>query len=277
MCYTFLRKKLKAYQMKKNRKEQILNLLTAQGYTSVSDLASRFNVTTETIRRDLNQLERENLVKRIHGGAIASEKRSPEVEYQNRGQFLREEKKNIAQYASGLINDGETVIILSGTTTLAMAEFLLQKKNLTVITNSILLCKELASTQDIELYILGGKVRNGNYSISGPIAMDNLAVFNPDKVVIGIGGISVEKGLTDHRMDETLLTRNCLKTAGTTIGIADHSKFGTITSYTIGPSHMLNYLITSEMTPENVCEPYIKEGIKVVRVRNSEAEISASS
>ena len=263
--------------MKKNRKEQILNLLTAQGYTSVSDLASRFNVTTETIRRDLNQLERENLVKRIHGGAIASEKRSPEVEYQNRGQFLREEKKNIAQYASGLINDGETVIILSGTTTLAMAEFLLQKKNLTVITNSILLCKELASTQDIELYILGGKVRNGNYSISGPIAMDNLAVFNPDKVVIGIGGISVEKGLTDHRMDETLLTRNCLKTAGTTIGIADHSKFGTITSYTIGPSHMLNYLITSEMTPENVCEPYIKEGIKVVRVRNSEAEISASS
>lgn len=260
--------------MKTNRKEQILNLLTARGYTNVTDLASRFNVTTETIRRDLNELEQENLVKRIHGGAIASAKRSPELEYQNRGHFLMEEKKSIAHCAADLINDGDTVIILSGTTTLAMAEFLLQKKNLTVITNSVLLCAELASTQDIELYIIGGKVRNGNYSISGPIAMENLTVFNPDKVVIGIGGISAEKGLTDHRLDETLLTRNCLKTAGITIGVADHSKFGTITSYTIGPSRMLNYLITSDRTTERACEPYTKEGIKVIRVACPDIENS---
>lgn len=251
--------------MKSNRQQQILTLLTARGYTNVTELAARFNVTTETIRRDLNELEKENLVNRIHGGAIAASKRSPEVEYQNRGQYLIQEKKEIARCAADLINDGDTVIILSGTTTLAMAEFLQQKKNLTVITNSVLLCAELASTQDVELYIIGGKVRNGNYSISGPIAMENLTVFNPDKVVIGIGGISIEKGLTDHRMDETLLTRNCLKAGGTNIGLADHSKFGTITSYTIGPSHMLDYLITSDKTTESACAPFNKEGIHVIR------------
>ena len=258
--------------MKTGRKQQILNLLTARGYTNVTELASRFNVTTETIRRDLNELEQENLVMRIHGGAIAAAKRSPEVEYQNRGQYLMQEKKDIARYAAELINDGETVIIMSGTTTLAMSEFLLQKKNLTVITNSILLCAELAASQNIEVFILGGKVRNGNFSVSGPISMENLSVFNPDKTIIGIGGISIEKGLTDHRMDETLLTRNCLKAAGMTIGVADHSKFGTITSYTIGPSRMLNYLITSDVTPESACAPYIKEGIHVVRVESPQEE-----
>ena len=259
--------------MKSNRQQQILNILTARGYTNVAELAARFNVTTETIRRDLNELEKENLVNRIHGGAIAAAKRAPEVEYQNRGQYLIQEKKDIARCAAELIDDGDTVIILSGTTTLAIAEFLLQKKNLTVITNSVLLCAELAAAKDIEIYIIGGKVRNGNYSISGPIAIENLNVFNPDKVIIGIGGISVEKGLTDHQMDETLLTRCCLKAAGTNIGLADHSKFGTITSYTIGPCRMLDYLITSEITPESACEPYVKEGIQVIRVNSTDDQL----
>lgn len=259
--------------MKTNRQQQILNLLTAHGYTNVSELASRFNVTTETIRRDLNELEQENLVTRIHGGAIAAAKRSPELEYQNRNRHLMQEKKAIARCAAEMISDGDTVIIMSGTTTLAMAEFLLPKKNLTVITNSILLCAELASGFNNEVLVIGGKVRNGNYSISGQIALDNLTLFNPDKVVIGIGGISAEKGLTDHRLDETLLTRSCLKAAGVTIGVADHSKFETITSYTIGPSRMLDYLITSDVTPESVCAPYIKEGIHVIQVPMLEDEI----
>lgn len=259
--------------MKENRKQQILSLLTSKGYTNVTEMASRFNVTTETIRRDLNELEQENLVKRIHGGAIAAAKRSSELEYQNRGQYLMQEKKGIARKAVEMINDGETVIIMSGTTTQAMAEFLIRKKNLTVITNSVLLCAELAASQDIEVYILGGKVRNGNFSVSGPISMENLSVFNPDKTIIGIGGISLEKGLTDHRMDETLLTRSCLKSAGVTIGVADHSKFGTVTSYTIGPARMLQYLVTSDITPETTCDPYIREGIRVIRAESTgEAE-----
>ena len=154
----------KGQKMKDNRKQQILNLLTARGYTNVTELASRFNVTTETIRRDLNELEQENLVKRIHGEAIAAAKRSSELEYQNRGQYLMQEKKDIARKAAELINDGETVVITSGTTTQAMAEFLLRKKNLTVVTNSVLLCADLAAGQGIELFMLGGKVRNGNFS-----------------------------------------------------------------------------------------------------------------
>ena len=255
--------------MKDNRKQQILNLLTARGYTNVTELASRFNVTTETIRRDLNELEQENLVKRIHGGAIAAAKRSSELEYQNRGQYLMQEKKDIARKAAELINDGETVVITSGTTTQAMAEFLLRKKNLTVVTNSVLLCADLAAGQGIELFMLGGKVRNGNFSVSGPISIENLSVFNPDKTIIGIGGISLEKGLTDHRMDETLLTRSCLKAAGVTIGLADHSKFGTVTRYTIGPARMIQYLVTSDITPETVCEPYNREGIRVLRAEST--------
>ena len=255
--------------MKDNRKQQILNLLTARGYTNVTELASRFNVTTETIRRDLNELEQENLVKRIHGEAIAAAKRSSELEYQNRGQYLMQEKKDIARKAAELINDGETVVITSGTTTQAMAEFLLRKKNLTVVTNSVLLCADLAAGQGIELFMLGGKVRNGNFSVSGPISIENLSVFNPDKTIIGIGGISLEKGLTDHRMDETLLTRSCLKAAGVTIGLADHSKFGTVTSYTIGTARMIQYLVTSDITPETVCEPYNREGIRVLRAEST--------
>ena len=199
----------------------------------------------------------------------AAAKRSSELEYQNRGQYLMQEKKDIARKAAELINDGETVVITSGTTTQAMAEFLLRKKNLTVVTNSVLLCADLAAGQGIELFMLGGKVRNGNFSVSGPISIENLSVFNPDKTIIGIGGISLEKGLTDHRMDETLLTRSCLKAAGVTIGLADHSKFGTVTSYTIGPARMIQYLVTSDITPETVCEPYNREGIRVLRAEST--------
>ena len=255
--------------MKDNRKQQILNLLTARGYTNVTELTGLLNSSESTIRRDLNELEQENLVKRIHGGAIAAAKRSSELEYQNRGQYLMQEKKDIARKAAELINDGETVVITSGTTTQAMAEFLLRKKNLTVVTNSVLLCADLAAGQGIELFMLGGKVRNGNFSVSGPISIENLSVFNPDKTIIGIGGISLEKGLTDHRMDETLLTRSCLKAAGVTIGLADHSKFGTVTSYTIGPARMIQYLVTSDITPETVCEPYNREGIRVIRAEST--------
>ena len=88
--------------MKDNRKQQILSLLTARGYTNVTELAARFNVTTETIRRDLNELEQENLVKRIHGGAIAAAKRSSELEYHNRGQYLMQEKKDMNRSGADL-------------------------------------------------------------------------------------------------------------------------------------------------------------------------------
>ncbi|MBQ3532490.1 MAG: DeoR/GlpR transcriptional regulator [Oscillospiraceae bacterium] len=245
------------------RRESIKDMLNSAGFVNVQELVSRFQVSSETIRRDLEYLEKEGVVKRIHGGAVSVRPHASESAYQTRQQQHPGEKQAIARAAAELISDGDTVIIAPGTTALEVAGCLRGHKDLTVITNSLPVAMELANCPGVNLFCLGGHVRGDDFSTAGITAVENLMIFNASKLIIGIGGITPERGLTDYRMDESALLRTFIEKAQCVIGIADHSKFGVVSIYNICPADKLDHLVTDSGTPEELCRPYRDMGVTV--------------
>jgi DeoR family fructose operon transcriptional repressor len=113
------------------------------------------------------------------------------------------------------------------------------------------------------VFCLGGRVRGEDYSSSGVMSLDNLEIFNTNKLIMSIGGITPDRGLTDYRMDESALVRSFIDNADCVIGIADHSKFGVVSRYNICPAARLTHLITDSGTPEILYKPYQEAGVHV--------------
>lgn len=249
--------------MMRDRKPRIMEMLAAKGFVNVQELADFFDVTTETIRRDLAAMEKAGLLNKVHGGAVATSQHTAEVTYQNRKTLQEQEKREIARKAASLISDGDTVIILSGTTTLALAEFLAEKKDLNVVTNSLLLAVALTEHPSITVHMLGGTVRKGNFSLSGVLANQTVGLFNASMVITGVGGMTPEQGLTEHTLEDALLLRECMKVSDVLICLADHTKFGFIAQYNVCPAKQVCRLITTSMTPDIVCQHYHSMGVQV--------------
>ena len=253
--------------MQQLRRESIKELLHSTGFVNVQELVGQFGVSSETIRRDLETLEKEGVVHRVHGGAVSAQPLVRESAYTLRRQNHAPEKEAIARTAAGLIEDGDTVIIAPGTTTLHIAAHLRARTGLNVITNSLPIAMELAGCPGVRVFCLGGELRGDDFSTSGITAMQNLALFNAGKLLIGIGGISLQHGLTDYRMDESALLRSFVEKAECVIGIADHSKFGVTAMYNICPAERLDHLITDSGTPEELWQPFDRLGVQVHVVR----------
>ena len=249
--------------MRHTRRETIRELLNNDGYVIAQELVAKFRVSSETIRRDLEKMEQEGDAQRVHGGAISVRRTVNESAYQLRQQDHAPEKHAIAKAAAAMISDGDTVLIAPGTTTLEVATFLHDKSNVTIITNSLPVAMELANSPGINVFCLGGHIRGDDYSASGVMAADNLDIFNADKLIMSIGGISPDRGLTDYRMEESALLRLFINKVDCVIGIADHSKFGVVSRYNICPAFRLKHLITDSGTPEILYKPYQESGLQV--------------
>ncbi|WP_434310209.1 DeoR/GlpR family DNA-binding transcription regulator [Hominifimenecus sp. rT4P-3] len=249
--------------MQQVRRESIKDMLRSIGFVNVQELVNRFGVSSETIRRDLEAMEKDGLVRRIHGGAVSTQPVVSESAYTLRRQFHTPEKQAIAHAAANLICDGDTVLIAPGTTTLEIASQLRKRANLTVITNSLPITMELADCAGINVFCLGGHLQGADFSTSGITAMQNLSLFNATKLIIGIGGITPQRGITDYRMEESVLLRAFVEKSDCVIGIADHSKFGVTAMYNICPADRLNHLITDSGTPEDLYKPFCDMGVQV--------------
>jgi DeoR/GlpR family transcriptional regulator of sugar metabolism len=153
-----------------------------------------------TIRRDLRELDREGLLRRVHGGAISNLGRSYEPPYQIRTTRQIEAKRAIGRKAAEMIFDGDSLALDVGTTTLEVVRFLHGKRNLTILTASLPIANEIASslslTADVRLILTGGIVRAGELSMVGHIAEETYRSLRVDKAFIGIGGLNLESGLT---------------------------------------------------------------------------------
>ncbi len=249
--------------MQQIRREDIRKLLHSTGFVNVQELVSRFGVSSETIRRDLEAMEKDGLVRRIHGGAVSTQPLVSEFAYTMRRQIHTPEKQAIARVAADLVCDGDTLLIAPGTTTLEIASCLRQRTDLTVITNSLPAAMELAGAPGIRLFSLGGQLSGDDFATYGVTAAQTLAMFNATKLIIGVGGITPHRGLTDYRMDESTLLRLFTERADCIIGIADHSKFGVTARYNICPASRLDHLITDSGTPEELYRPYREMGVQV--------------
>ena len=161
-----------------DRREKIIALLNRDGMVKANELVEQYGVSMETIRRDLEYLEKRGLVDRVYGGAILRKKRGVEPKIEKRQLEHYEEKKAIGQRAVDLVEDGEVIAIDLGTTTREFARALVGKKRrLTVITNSIPIALDLSVDENIRVIMVGGEVRKNELSVSGNIADENMRYF----------------------------------------------------------------------------------------------------
>ena len=195
------------------RRQQILNLLQETGTLNVSQLADRFSVSVVTIRKDLDDLESEDLLQRTFGGAVFSHRSRFNRSFLERAQEHHREKWAIAAAASSYIKDGDTIMLDAGTTTLALAEYLKTHiKSAFIITCSVPAALELSSA-GYDILLLGGTVRNKSLALLGRETLTIIERYRADKVFLGSTGFTVEMGHTTPNPDDAQIKEALLRAA----------------------------------------------------------------
>lgn len=246
------------------RQKQILSLLSKQGRLSVSEIVEQFSISEATARRDLETLASQGKAQRVHGGVIAVEQAPPELPILEREGEQTDEKASIGRAAAERIADGETVFLGSGTTVLEAAKHLRDRKNLTVITNSLPVLNALAGIKDITVVSLGGQLRESELSFIGHITEQALAELRVDKVIMGTRGISLEHGLTNDYLPETLTDRAILKIGRTVIIVADHTKVNRVATALLASLKTMHIFVTDSNAEKKFLQSLKKLGIEIV-------------
>ena len=246
------------------RQKQILSLLTRQGRLSVNEIVERFFISEATARRDLESLASQGKVQRVHGVVIVIEQAPPELPILERESEQPDEKARIGRMVSSLIADRETVFLGSGTTVFEVAKNLRDRKNLTVITNSLPVLNALAGLREVTVISLGGMLRDSELSFIGHITEQALAEVRVDKVVMGTRGISLEHGLTNDYLPETLTDRAILKIGREVIIAADHTKVNRVSAALLAPLNVMHTFVTDSKTDKKFLQALKKIGIDVI-------------
>ncbi len=246
------------------RQKQILTMLTRQGRLSVAEVVERFCISEATARRDLGSIASQGKAQRVHGGILAIDQAPPELAILERTSEQPDEKAQIGRVAADLIGDRETVFISSGTTALEVARNLRNRKHLTVITNSLPVLNMLAGNKDIDVLALGGMLRDSEMSFIGHITEQALAEIRADKVIMGTRGLSLEHGLTNDYLQETLTDRAILRTGREVIIVADHTKLNRVSTALLAPLKSIHTLVTDSKADKKFIQAVKKQGIAVV-------------
>lgn len=245
------------------RKNKILQLLKENDKLLVPDLCECFNVSPATIRNDLRELENAGLLKRTHGGAISNSKTGFELNSYQKEVKKHEEKKAIARFAAGLVEDGDTIAIDTGTTTLEFAKMLSDKKGITVVVNDIAIASVLEESSDANVIMIGGIIRKNYHCTIGPIAIKALSGLSVDKVFMATNGISVKKGLTTPDMNQAEVKKSMIDIASEVIVLSDSSKIGNNGFSQVAPINAVHRLITDDKIDERDLNDFEALGIDV--------------
>jgi len=243
-----------------------LEFLKQQKRATFSELAKLFRVSESTIRRDLRELEKRNMIKRTHGGAILPEIVRLELSIEERTTKLHLEKERIGKFAAQYINSGETVFIDAGTTTLEVARNIKGKENLWIITNGVNISTLLSSIGQIRVVLTGGELYRPDLSMVGPTAEEAISKFHVDKVILGADAISVECGLTCANLQEAQVKKVMIKAGREIIIVADHSKIGKVAFTSVAPITQIHTLITDSKVPSKFIRDFERQGIQVFTV-----------
>jgi DeoR family fructose operon transcriptional repressor len=236
------------------RKQRVLEVLRRDGRIDAATLAGDLGVTGETIRKDLIHLERQGLLRRVHGGAVPITYLSYEPSLDTRTEFLAE-KTRIGRAALAHLPDQGSVLIDAGSTTAQLVEAFPGDRELTVYTNALPLASQLLSRPQLTVYTLGGRVRAKTFAEVDDWAARALAEINVDVAFLGANGVSVSRGLTTPDQAEAAVKRRMLACARRCILLADHSKIGRMSLVQYGNLNDIDLLITDT----NVGNPQLVE------------------
>lgn len=234
------------------RHQQIIELVKSQGYVSTDDLVSMFEVSPQTIRRDLNELADANKIRRNHGGAILtnSAENSP---YNDRKVMNQNEKNRIAEALVKHIPDGSTLFIDIGTTPEAVARALLKDHHqLRIVTNNINAAIILMSKPDFKVILAGGEVRNKDGGVTGEATLDFISQFRLDFGVLGISGVDFDGSLLDFDYHEVRVKRAIIENSRAVFLPIDHSKFGRNAMVNLGTIKDVDLIVTNQAPPKEI-------------------------
>jgi DeoR/GlpR family transcriptional regulator of sugar metabolism len=246
------------------RQKLILSLLSRQGSLSVAEIVREFSISEATARRDLGSLASQGKVQRVHGGVIAIEQAPPELPILERTSEQSDEKARIGRAAAELVTDKETIFLGSGTTALEVARNLRTRLGLTVITNSLPVINMLSGNKETTVISLGGMLRDSELSFIGHITEQALAELRADKVFVGTRGISLEHGLTNDYLQETLTDRAILKTSRKVILVADSTKVNRVSTAFLAPLNVVHTLVTDSNADRKFVQALKRQGMQVI-------------
>lgn len=249
-----------------SRRAKILEELELKGQVTVSELSKMFGISEVTIRNDLSHLEKQNMLIRARGGAI-------KIKYYRMGldpsisdkqkEFLKE-KQRIAKEAVKLIEDGDTIVLDSGTTTTEIAKNLEQFKNLTIITNALNIAGILSEYEGFNIFMPGGFLRKKSLSLVGVLADESLKKFYCDKLFLGVDGFDTTHGLSTPNSEESHLNQIMIDIAKKIVLVTDSRKFLRRRFAFIGPISVLDVVITDTGVGEEDKRRLEKNGVEVI-------------
>lgn len=245
------------------RKQMIVELVNRQVKATVASLCEEFGVSPATVRNDLRELEFAGLLKRTHGGAIRNKKTSYEKIYEERLVYRKEEKHAIGKAAAAMVQEGDTIIMDTGTTTLEMARFLTDVSRLTVVTNDLGIASYLNRNSNADLLVVGGFLRKHFNCFCGPLTVSALEGLSVDKAFISSDGVSVEKGITTPNVDISMVRRAFIDRADEKILLVDHSKFGKTAFVKCADLSEIDVVVTDEKADKKYLARMREEGVEI--------------
>lgn len=248
------------------RRDRIIELVNTNKIVRVSDLSELFSTTDVTIRRDLDELQAQKKIRRIHGGAIPLKATSKSLTQEELSIRCPSEKKMVAQCAYHFIEDNDAILLDASTTALELVRLIIEgpKKNLTIVTNSFKAIALLQPRYDMDLFHIGGQVRRDMDSTFGALADTLLKNIRVDKCFLGTTGIDIYFGYSDPNFNDSSIKKGMISAAKQKFIIADHTKFND--SY-IGKfadfSGSIDYLITDRL-PSGLDREYIETNVNLI-------------
>jgi DeoR/GlpR family transcriptional regulator of sugar metabolism len=240
-------------------------MLNEKRSLSVPVAALHFDVTEETIRRDMKLLESSGFLQRTHGGAILSDDAKTEPSLAVRQGINMAGKDRIGRCAADMVLDGDTIILDASTSALSLARHLRHKKNLTIITNAEKIVMELSPVIDITLIVTGGILRHQSLSYVGRAAENMLSGLQADKAFLSCKGFNPLRGFTDSSEPESEIRRQMIRRSQQIIYLCDHTKMDRVGFVTTATPSEVDILITDASLPEGWDNAFTETGMKVLK------------
>ncbi len=251
--------------MKYNRLQQIQELLKTQNSISLDDLCLRFDVSKNTIRRDVAELDKLGIIRKVYGGIVLQNPNdNPPEPFVLRENRNLQAKQQIAQIAAAMVNDGDVIFIDSGTTTMHMIPHLVKKQHLTIVTASLHVINAAANYTNLNIIATGGAFYIPSKAFVGPSVLDCLQRYNISKAFLASTGISLEHGATnasplEYEIKQCLVKKNCTKYL-----LVDTSKLDVASLMTYCQLKDLDYIIINGVPPKKYVEYFGDNGVKLI-------------
>ncbi len=252
--------------MRTKRIELIQQFINEKKSVSIDELCEHFQVSKNTVRRDIDTLVKSNLVTKVHGGVTALEDSSivPElIPYEKRHIVALDEKDTICRLAADCIENGDIIFIDTGTTCLNIVDYISHKK-CTILTNSLQVCLKSVPYPNLTVIVLSGTLKRETFSFVGNTVTDYIKMYNIKKAFMACSGLSVENGVTNASTEEYLIKKVVTENCHMLYLLADHSKFDHFALMTYCSISQLDYLITNKEVPTRYLESFASNNVSVI-------------